>query len=128
MHSIGVARGGNDILVTWFGNPNCGNDPSRPPLPCNLHSVWDGLMIGRRKLDEPTYLAALEKIVTAKALMKQPGGEPEEWIVESWKLAKDALVAQNADINQAYFDKQIQVVDNQLALVLNRILISAPAE
>jgi len=135
MHSIGVARGGNDILIKWFGNPNCGNNPSRPPVPCNLHSVWDGLMIERRKLDEAAYVALLEKIVTAKQLMSRPEGKSSEWIVESWKLAKDALVAQDANIDQAYYDKQLQVVDNQLALagsrlalVLNRILTSAPVD
>jgi hypothetical protein len=133
MHSIGVARGGNDILVKVFGNANCGNDPARPPLPCNLHSVWDGMLIDRHKLDEAAYVALLEKIVTAKRLMSQPEGQSSEWIVESWKLAKDALVANDANIDQAYYDKHIQVIDNQiaiagtrLALVLNRIFSTPP--
>jgi hypothetical protein len=135
MHSIGVARGGNDILVKVFGNPNCGTNPTRPPTPCNLHSVWDSLLIERRKMDEAAYVALLEKIVAGKKLMSRPEGKSSEWIVESWKLAKDALVKQDANIDQAYYDRNIQVIDTQialagsrLALMLNRIFTSAPVD
>src|SRR5262249_34732503 len=49
-HGLGVERGGNGILVNVFGSDTCGN-PDRP-TPCNLHSVWDSILIARRALDD----------------------------------------------------------------------------
>ena len=38
-HAMADARGGNDIPVTVFGSPQCGD------YACNLHSVWDTELI-----------------------------------------------------------------------------------
>jgi hypothetical protein len=137
-HALGVGRGGNDVLVRLFGSSNCGNDPSKPS-PCNLHSVWDSRLITHRGLDDAAYLSALEKLIASKgwapAFAKAPAGSPADWAVESWKLAKAALVANGANIDEAYYKKQIPVIDERLALagirlaaVLNRTFVAPPKE
>ena len=62
-HALGVGRGGNDVIVRVFGNSNCGNDPNRPPLPCNLHSVWDSRLLARRDQADPAAVASLEALI-----------------------------------------------------------------
>ena len=132
-HALGVGRGGNDVHVKVFGQADCGNDPARPQ-PCNLHSVWDSRLIARRNLDEPTYLAALQKIVTDKGFGSQPAGTPAQWSNESFKLAKEALVANDTDIDEGYFRRHIAGLEERMALAgvrlaadINRILVTPPA-
>ncbi len=132
-HALGVGRGGNDVHVRVFGEANCGTDPARPPLPCNLHSVWDSRLIARRNLDDAHYLDVLEKLRASKRWEQQPPGTPAEWAVESWTLGKKALVAENANIDEAYYTAQIPVIDERLALagvrlatVLNRVFTAPP--
>ena len=131
-HALGVGRGGNDVHVILFGSANCGNDPAKPS-PCNLHSVWDSRLIARRGLNEGAYLAALEKLIAAQGWAKSPPGTPADWAVESWKLSKAALVANGGRIDEAYYQKQIPVIDERLAqaglrlaAVLNRTFTAPP--
>lgn len=131
-HALGVGRGGNDVHVRVFGSANCGNDPARPS-PCNLHSVWDSGLISHRGLDDTQYAAALGRLIAAKHLTDRPTGTAAEWAVESWALAKAALVEPDADINETYYETQIPVIDERLALagirlgaVLNRVLVAPP--
>lgn len=128
-HALGVGRGGNDVIVSVFGNSNCGNDPKRPPLPCNLHSVWDSQLIARRDLSDRAYGAALEALIKQKGWFRQPVGTPKEWAEQSWAIGKTALVPDNTNIDEAYYQKHIGVIDERLALggvrlaaVLNRAL------
>lgn len=128
-HALGVGRGGNDVTVSVFGNSNCGNDPNRPPLPCNLHSVWDSRLIARRDLADPAYVAALEALIKQRGWFRQPPGTPKDWAEQSWALGKSALVKNGTNIDEAYYKKHITVIDERLALagvrlsaVLNRAL------
>jgi hypothetical protein len=142
-HALGVGRGGNDIKVRVFGQSDCGpstssgpartesragNDPARP-VPCNLHSVWDSRLIARRNLDDGHYTAALTRVIADKGLAKQPAGTPADWANESFKLAKEALVASDTNIDEGYFRRHITVIDERLSLggvrlaaELNRLL------
>jgi len=131
-HALGVGRGGNDVHVRVFGQADCGDDPSRP-RPCNLHSVWDSRLIARRSLSDPQYLAVLETLGAERGWEQQPPGTPADWAVESWARAKDALVGQDTDIDEAYYAAQTPVIDERLAragvrlaAVLNRALSSPP--
>lgn len=131
-HALGVGHGGNDVHVKVFGSADCGNDPARPN-PCNLHSVWDSRLIARTGLDEAHYLATLGKLIEDKSLKDRPAGTPAEWAVESWTIAKVALVPQDGDVDDAYYKTQIPVIDERLALagvrlaaVLNRALAVPP--
>ena len=132
MHALGVGRGGNDVLVKVFGSANCGNDPSRE-IPCNLHSVWDSRLLTHRGLNDAAYLSILETRVADQHLVGQPPGTPEEWAVQSWRLGKTALVAQGANIDEAYYKTNIVVIDTRLAqagvrlsAVLNRVFTAPP--
>jgi hypothetical protein len=131
-HALGVGRGGNDVIVRVFGSPNCGNDPAKPS-PCNLHSVWDSRLISHRGLSEPNYLVRLETLIASKKWVGQPPGTPAQWAEQSWALGKAALVANDTNIDEAYYRAQIPVIDERLALagvrlaaVLNRVLVAAP--
>jgi hypothetical protein len=128
-HALGVGRGGNDVIVRVFGVSNCGNDPNRPPLPCNLHSVWDSRLIARRDLTDQAYVAQLETLIKKQGWFQQPVGTPNEWAEQSWTLGKAALVANDTNIDEAYYQKHIGAIDERLALagvrlsaVLNRAL------
>jgi len=147
-HALGVGRGGNDVHVKVFGQTDCGpsassgpsraqsrdgNDAARPS-PCNLHSVWDSRLIARRNLDEGQYFDALKKLIADKGLGSQPAGTPVQWTNESFKLAKEALVANDASIDEGYYRRFIPTIDDRMALAgvrlaadLNRLLATAIA-
>jgi hypothetical protein len=131
-HALGVGRGGNDVHVRVFGQSDCGNDPAKPS-PCNLHSVWDGRLIARRNLDDPSFVSVLQKLIVDKGLGSQPPGTPAQWAEQSFKLAKEALVRPDTNIDEAYYRRHVPVIEERLALggvrlaaVLNRVLVTAP--
>jgi hypothetical protein len=121
------------VHVRVFGESNCGGDPARPN-PCNLHAVWDSRLIGHRKLEDDEYVAVLRKLIVDKRWGAQPAGTPAQWAEQSWRLAKEALVQPNTNIEEGYYRRHITVIDERLALagvrlaaVLNRVLVSPPA-
>ena len=130
-HALGVGRGGNDVKVRVFDQANCGNDPARPN-PCNLHSVWDSRLIARRALDDGPYLSELRRLINTKGFGSLPVGAPAQWAEQSFKLAKEALVAADTNIDEGYYRRHITVIDERIALAgvrlaasLNRILMTA---
>jgi hypothetical protein len=131
-HALGVGRGGNDVHVRVFGEANCSNDPARQS-PCNLHSVWDSRLIGRKDLGDREYVAVLRKLIVDKRWGSAPPGTPAQWAEQSWRLAKEALVTPGTNIDEGYYRRHITVVDERLALggvrlaaVMNRVLINPP--
>lgn len=132
-HALGVGRGGNDVHVSVFGQSDCGIDPAKP-VPCNLHAVWDSRLIARHNLDEPTYFTALKKLIGDKGFGTQPAGTPAQWAEQSFRLAKEALVKDGANIDEGYYRRHITVIDERMALAgvrlaaeLNRILATPTA-
>ncbi len=130
-HALGVGRGGNDVHVRVFGEANCGNDSARPS-PCNLHAVWDSRLINHRDTDDRAYVGVLQKLIVARRFGAQPAGTPEQWAEQSWRLAREALVAPGTNIDEGYYRRHITVIDDRLALagvrlaaVLNRALATA---
>jgi hypothetical protein len=131
-HALGVERGGNGIFVRVFGATNCGNDPAKP-TPCNLHAVWDSRLIAHRGLNDQQYLALLTKTIAARQLQARPTATSADWANESFKLARPALLPQNGDVNEAYYQTHIPVIDERVALaglrlaaVLNAIFTTPP--
>src|SRR5436190_12917203 len=129
-HALGVGRGGNDIKVRVFGHSDCGTDPAKPN-PCNLHSVWDSRLIARRALDDGAYVGDLNKVISAKKLGSLPVGTPAQWAEQSFKLAKEALVTPDTNIDEGYYRRHIPVIDERLSLggvrlaaELNSILVT----
>jgi hypothetical protein len=109
LHATADARGGNDVPVTAFGAAQCGNRP------CNLHSVWDNELIAHTGLGEQRYVKQLEKMIKADHV--QAGADdPVAWANDSLQLAKQAWVQPQSDIDEAYYQRERPVVDQQLAL------------
>ena len=129
MHASGVEQGGNGIAVTAFGSASCSNFGK-----CNLHSIWDGYLIDHTGLTENKYLSRLESEIRSKKL-QAGSNDPAVWTNES-KLASDAaMVPKNSDIDQAYFDRSMPVIDQRLELaglrlasVLNDIFSERPTQ
>jgi S1/P1 Nuclease len=109
LHAIDEARGGNDIPVTFFGSAQCGD------YACNLHAVWDSELIAHTGLPEHRYVEQLEAMIAHDHLQAGPV-DPVAWANESLQSAKAALVPPQAAIDEAYYERQLPVVDRQLAL------------
>ena len=128
LHAVGLARGGNGIPVIVFGSPNC-QLPDRPPVPCNLHGVWDSSLIAHRQLTDRQYVAELSRQIRANRWNQSPVGSAADWAMESFNLAKPAILAPQGAVDEAYYRAQIAVVDQRLAIggirlaaLLNRAL------
>jgi hypothetical protein len=74
----GSDRGGNDIKVTWFGEPS------------NLHSVWDSGIIERQGLSFTEYSSRLQQRLSAEQTIKWWDARTQTWIAESAAL-RDSL-------------------------------------
>ena len=116
LHTIGEARGGNDIPISEFGSSKCPNGP------CNLHSAWDtGLIEHAIRLGAPpfgplNYPALLENVIQVRNLEKRAQGTPEAWANESFQLARQVWLSDGGAVDEAYFRKNIGMLDERLAL------------
>jgi S1/P1 Nuclease len=108
-HALNDARGGNDIPVTVFGSAQCG------AYACNLHAVWDTELIVHTGIREHRYARQLEQMIAADHLKAGPT-DPVAWANESLQLAKQASVKPQTEIDQAYYERELPVVNRQLAL------------
>src|SRR5262249_10350400 len=97
-HALGP-HGGNDINIALFGKSNCSNNPTGPPLPCNLHSVWDGQLLAHRGLNEQQTIAQLNQLIASRGWTTTNPGTPAEWAGQSFQLAKAALLPQNGAVD-----------------------------
>lgn len=125
-HALGDARGGNGITVDFLGSTVCGG------YNCNLHGVWDEMIIQEQGLNEKKYTARLLQEIKDNQWERLAGGEPTAWANISHHYAVDALLPNGAFINEQYVGEEAKIVDAQLALgglrlarLLNRILGSA---
>jgi hypothetical protein len=123
LHTLGDARGGNEIAVNFLGSSQCDS------YKCNLHGVWDNSMIEEHNLSEPKYTEMLLSEIKENNWERLSGGEPATWANISHKYAVDALVPNSSVIPRSYYKEEVKIVDAQLALgglrlarVLNRIL------
>ena len=110
MHAMGDARGGNDIHVIEFGSSQCGK------YACNLHFAWDMGLIEHTGLSEAQYVSKLDRLITSRKLTSQTHGTPEEWANESFQLAKKVWVNDGGAVDEAYYNNDIRIVDQRLAL------------
>jgi nuclease S1 len=131
-HALGVERGGNGILVSVFGSDGS-TRPDGSIAPYNLHGVWDSSLIAHRNLDDTGYVALLEGAIKEHRWDELPVGVPAEWAVQSFLLARAALLPPHADVDDAYYKAQIPVIDERLALaglrlasLLNTIFSTPP--
>jgi hypothetical protein len=129
-HTLGDARGGNNIHVTFMGSNRCETNS------CNLHGVWDESIIEHEGLNEKKYTAKLLQEIKDNHWERMNGGEPTTWANISHHYAVEAYAPNGALLTRDYVTEELKVVDAQLALggmrlarVLNRILgdVQAPA-
>jgi len=110
MHAIGEARGGNDIHISEFGTPRCGNGP------CNLHSAWDLGLIEHTRRSEPAYVSHLERLISRQSVEREADGTPETWANESFHLAQRVWLNDGGAVDEGYFRNNIGSLDERLAL------------
>jgi len=127
LHAVEEGRGGNDIHVVEFGSPQCGKGR------CNFHFVCDTALIEHTGLSEEAYVARLEQLITARTLQSQATGTPEDWANESYRWAQKAWLNDGGAVDEAYYQANIGIVDERLALaglrlaaLLNEVLGQAP--
>src|SRR5262249_39812153 len=128
LHAIDEARGGNDIKLPVFGSPKCGD------YDCNLHWVWDSLLVEHTSLSEEEYVQRLNRLIDQQHLAQQATGTAEAWANESHLEARQIIEQKPAAIDEQYYQSHINLVDRKLALaglrlaaVLNDALGKAPA-
>lgn len=131
-HAVAVARGGNDIPVVAFGSAIC-TRANGTTYSCNLHSVWDSILVDHRQLSDREYVDELARQIGKSNWDRVATGSPAEWAMESHELAKTALLPEQGAADDAYYRTQIAEVDKRLALaglrlaaVLNDTLTLAP--
>jgi hypothetical protein len=107
-HAVGDARGANDIKIVEFGSSQC---RSRP---CNLHSAWDDGLIQHTSLNADDYVTHLEQLITDEHLTAS--GAPQDWAEESHKFAQAAWLNNGDSVDESYYQAQIKVVDERMAL------------
>jgi hypothetical protein len=110
LHAVEEGRGGNDIKVQVFGSPKCGD------YDCNLHWTWDTLLLEHTGLSEEDYVKRLNGLIEQKHLDKQAGGTPVDWANESHLQARRIIEAKAAAVDEAYYQANIDVVNERLAL------------
>ncbi len=108
-HAYGLGRGANDIPVTFFGEEKSkwGHH--------ELHEVWDDGLIDHAHRDDAQWLAMLEKQIADKHL-EAGDGDSVTWATESQAIGGEALVLPGANIDQAYADKYLPVIETRLEL------------
>ncbi len=109
LHTIAEAHGGNDVPIVQFGRTQCGSRPY------DLHGAWDIGLIGHSRRSEREYVRQLEELVSRERLDRQPEGTPEQWANQSFHIARDVWLQEGAAVDEAYYRRSIQIVDEQLA-------------
>ena len=67
-------KGGNDVKVTWFGEPT------------NLHAVWDSKLVDEEQLSFTEMAAKLERHMSPEDIVKWWDSNPLDWISESAEI------------------------------------------
>jgi hypothetical protein len=96
-------RGGNDVKVSWFGDPT------------NLHSVWDSGMIDSRQLSHSELAAWLVGGIAPEEVIAWSDAEPETWIAESVALRETVYPAANAKLSYGYAYQHKAELDGRLS-------------
>ena len=113
-------RGGNEVRLDFFGRPS------------NLHSVWDGGLLGRLAAEDAMF-AELSKDLSNSHAKKWGRGTPRDWAEQTHKagvqlvygkLPKDhpAVTPQYEKLAQPLIRQQIERAAARLAATLNAAL------
>jgi hypothetical protein len=110
MHAVKEEAGGNGIHVSFLESTRCG------PYECSLHGAWDTSMILHTGMNRDEYVQHEEELIKADRLEKHMVGTPVQWANESVHLAQAAWVADGTSLDDNYYQKEIKIVNTQMAL------------
>lgn len=83
----------------------------------NLHHVWDATLLETRDLNAADYVQHLvDEVLAGRDPSSLNGGTPEEWANESHAIAISEKVDNNATLDEAYVEKNVETVDERLLL------------
>ena len=104
-------KGGGDFQVNYQGTGS------------NLHKVWDGMIIDRRKSTPADYASALASQPALAADATRRSDLPAvDWALESCRIVRDGnLYPSGHVVDDAYLDRQVPTVDLRLRLAGNRL-------
>lgn len=94
-------RGGNDVKVSWFGEPT------------NLHTVWDTTLIANQNLSYTELTDWLMGNVTTDQLRAWSSPDPLQWIADS-AAEREAVYPADPDLRYRYAFEQQDRVNRQL--------------
>lgn len=97
----GTDRGGNDVKVTYFGEPS------------NLHRVWDTQMIESQNLSYTEYTQFLSRTINNALIQQYTTTNPEVWIEESAAI-RDTIYPENDKLYYEYPYQHIGTVNERL--------------
>lgn len=97
----GTDRGGNDVKVTFFGDPT------------NLHAVWDGGLIDNEKLPYSEWTGWLLAAASPAQMRDWSSPDPLQWVADSG-ATRDLLYPATAELGYAYVFAHRDRVRNQL--------------
>lgn len=104
LHTVGTARGGNEIKITWFGEAS------------NLHRVWDANLIESQQLSYTEYANALD--TASNQQIKTWQNQPlSKWIFDSYSIGETLtgeMNAGNEKLGYEYNYKHIAILNKQL--------------
>ena len=91
-------RGGNDVKVSFFGEPT------------NLHALWDTQLPARFIDDWKAFATSEVDGMDRQEVLNAEPGEPETWVGESHRLAHTNAYVEASEIAEAYYRKNKEVV------------------
>ena len=94
-------RGGNEVVVLWFGEPS------------NLHAVWDSGMIDRMDLSSTELAEKIDVALPAQVTSWQ-ATSPLEWADESRAASDPAYVLGDRRLSYKYLYEHTPVVERRL--------------
>jgi len=99
----GSDKGGNEVQVTFFGQPT------------NLHAVWDSGLIDKRELSYTEFAAFLQRRIGPADVTAWSTPDPLVWIAESGAL-RDGVYPANgqAALSWKYAFQHRQTIDTRL--------------
>jgi hypothetical protein len=114
----GRDRGGNNILVTFFGQDS------------NLHAVWDGGLIAHTGIEPKQYARRLARNLAPQRIARMQRGNVVAWAEETHQAAAKNAYALPTPLNldEAYYRRNLPVVNDMLTkagLRLARVLNEA---
>ncbi|WP_244982538.1 S1/P1 nuclease [Croceicoccus marinus] len=111
----GDDRGGNDVKISWYGEPT------------NLHALWDSGLLDSQQLSYSEYAAWLNQDLTPQEMREWASPDPRAWIADS-AAVRPGLYPADPDLGYEYnykfkglMEERLQKGGLRLAAFLNKV-------